>query len=83
MRLILFRATLVLDEPTNHLDIASRETLLSAIKEFQGTVIVVSHDRYFLRAIANRVFHLDKQKLTTFDGHFEEYQDRILNNLNI
>ncbi len=74
---------IVLDEPTNHLDIASRETLLSAIKEFQGTVIVVSHDRYFLRAIANRVFHLDKQKLTTFDGHFEEYQDRILNNLNI
>ena len=74
---------LLLDEPTNHLDIASRETLLSAIKEFQGTVIVVSHDRYFLRAIANRVFHLDKQKLTTFDGHFEEYQDRILNNLNI
>jgi ATP-binding cassette subfamily F protein 3 len=67
---------LVLDEPTNHLDIKSRETLLQAIKDFQGTVIIVSHDRYFLREITTRVFELDKHQLLTFDGTYEEYLER-------
>ncbi len=53
---------LVLDEPTNHLDIASREVLLNALKDFEGTVMVVSHDRYFLRSFVNRVFEIDHGK---------------------
>jgi ATP-binding cassette subfamily F protein 3 len=64
---------LILDEPTNHLDIKSKEILLAAIKNFQGTVLLVSHDRYFLRSIVNRVFELDQNKLQVYDGDYEYY----------
>lgn len=64
---------LVLDEPTNHLDIVSREVLLQAIKDFEGTVMIVSHDRHFLREITTRVFEVDKNHLRVFDGKFDEY----------
>lgn len=67
---------LVLDEPTNHLDIASREVLLSAIKDFPGTVMIVSHDRHFLREITTRVFELDKSQLTTVDGTWDYYIEK-------
>jgi ATP-binding cassette, subfamily F, member 3 len=67
---------LILDEPTNHLDIKSRETLLQAIKDFQGTVVIVSHDRFFLREITTRVFELDKSHLRIYDGTYEEYLER-------
>jgi ATP-binding cassette subfamily F protein 3 len=67
---------LVLDEPTNHLDIKSRETLLQAIKDFQGTVVIVSHDRFFLREITTRVFELDRNRLLVYDGNYEEYLER-------
>lgn len=67
---------LILDEPTNHLDILSREVLLEAIKRFPGTVIIVSHDRYFLRAIATRVFELDKNQLNIYDGGFDYYLEK-------
>ncbi|MEN6468414.1 MAG: ABC-F family ATP-binding cassette domain-containing protein, partial [Smithella sp.] len=50
---------LILDEPTNHLDIQSRETLLAALQNFTGTVVLVSHDRHFLRCLINRVFEID------------------------
>lgn len=64
---------LVLDEPTNHLDIVSREVLLEAIKTFPGTVMIVSHDRHFLREITTRVFELDKNQLLTYDGNWDYY----------
>lgn len=64
---------LVLDEPTNHLDLASREVLLEAIKDFPGTVIIVSHDRYFLREITTKVFELDRHQLTVTEGSWEYY----------
>lgn len=64
---------LVLDEPTNHLDIQSREVLLKAIQEFDGTVMIVSHDRYFLRAITKRVFELDKSQLLITEGNWDYY----------
>ncbi len=67
---------LVLDEPTNHLDIVSREVLLEAVKNFPGTVIIVSHDRYFLREVTTRVFELDKNKLTIYDGTWDYYLDK-------
>jgi ATP-binding cassette subfamily F protein 3 len=67
---------LVLDEPTNHLDILSREVLLEAIQNFPGTVMIVSHDRFFLREITTRVFELDRSHLTVYNGHFDEYLDK-------
>jgi ATP-binding cassette subfamily F protein 3 len=67
---------LVLDEPTNHLDIRSREVLLKAIKDFPGTVMMVSHDRFFLREITTRVFEIDKNQLNTFDMKYNEYLER-------
>lgn len=64
---------LVLDEPTNHLDIQSREVLLEAIKNFPGTVMIVSHDRHFLREVTTRVFELDKHQLRVIDGTWDYY----------
>ena len=71
---------LVLDEPTNHLDIKSREVLLNAIKTFPGTVMMVSHDRYFLREITTKVFEIDKSHLTIYDGDYQYYLDSIAKN---
>ncbi|MBY0470438.1 ATP-binding cassette domain-containing protein [bacterium] len=64
---------LVLDEPTNHLDIKSREMLLSAIQNFDGTVMIVSHDRHFLKAVAHRVFEVDHGELRVYEGNYEYY----------
>ena len=67
---------LVLDEPTNHLDIQSREVLLEAIRNFPGTVLIVSHDRHFLRAITTRVFELDRHQLLVTDGTWDYYLEK-------
>ena len=64
---------LILDEPTNHLDIRSREILLDALKEFTGTVLIVSHDRHFLRSLVDRVFEIDHGQMLTYDGTYEYY----------
>jgi len=64
---------LVLDEPTNHLDIASREVLLEALREFDGTLMIVSHDRWFLRHLSNRVFEIDHGSLRVYEGGYGEY----------
>jgi ATP-binding cassette subfamily F protein 3 len=66
---------LILDEPTNHLDIKSREALLDALKRYQGTVLLVSHDRYFLRAITNRVFEVDHGVINVFEGNYAKYAE--------
>ena len=64
---------LILDEPTNHLDIQSREVLLDALKKFDGTVIVVSHDRHFLRSLVNRVFEIDHGEMRIYEGNYDYY----------
>ena len=64
---------LVLDEPTNHLDIQSREVLLAALKNFAGTVILVSHDRHFLRSLVSRVFAIDHGEMIPYEGDYEYY----------
>ena len=70
---------LILDEPTNHLDIISREVLLKAIQDFDGTVMIVSHDRHFLKAIATRVFEVDHGELRTYEGDYNYYLSRVKN----
>jgi ATP-binding cassette subfamily F protein 3 len=67
---------LILDEPTNHLDITSREVLLKALQEFEGTVMIVSHDRYFLRQLVNRVFEVDHGALNIYDGDYDYYLEK-------
>jgi len=64
---------LVLDEPTNHLDIESRAVLLEALQAFTGTVVLVSHDRHFLRSLVNRVFEIDHGEMRTFEGDYNYY----------
>ncbi len=64
---------LILDEPTNHLDIQSREVLLEALQKFTGTVILVSHDRHFLRQLVDRVFAIDHGAMHTYEGDYGYY----------
>ena len=65
---------LVLDEPTNHLDVESIEAIEDAIDEYEGTVLLVSHDRAFLRELATRVWAFDGDRIADFDGPFVEWE---------
>ena len=65
---------LVLDEPTNHLDLASKNVLVQALKDFKGTLIVVSHDRYFLQGFATKIWRIGGGKVTEYDGGYDYYE---------
>jgi len=72
---------LVLDEPTNHLDLATKEMLIDALKDFDGTMLFVSHDRSFLRGLSNRVLELGGESGTDaephlYPGSYQEYVER-------
>ena len=67
---------LVLDEPTNHLDMATKEMLIAALSEFEGTMLFVSHDRHFLAALSNRVLELTPDGVHTYGGGYTEYVAR-------
>ena len=76
-KLMLSRANfLILDEPTNHLDIMSKEILEDAIREFEGTVLYVSHDRYFINRTANRILNLTHEKLLNYIGNYDYYLEK-------
>jgi ATP-binding cassette subfamily F protein 3 len=68
---------LILDEPTNHLDIRTREVLLDALMKFDGTTLIVSHDRHFLRNVATRVFEVDHGELRIYEGGYDYYNDCV------
>ncbi|BDV44650.1 ABC transporter ATP-binding protein [Geotalea uraniireducens] len=68
---------LVLDEPTNHLDIKSREILLDALRNFTGTVLLVSHDRHFLRSLVDRVYEIDHGELRVYQGDYAYYLHKV------
>jgi ATP-binding cassette subfamily F protein 3 len=65
---------LMLDEPTNNLDIPSAEVLEEALAEFEGTVLVISHDRYFLDRVVDHIVELDEGRLTEYIGGYSDYQ---------
>jgi ATP-binding cassette subfamily F protein 3 len=64
---------LLLDEPTNHLDLRAKDVLLEAISAFSGTVLFVSHDRYFIDGLATRVFEVEDRRLHIYPGNYEDY----------
>jgi len=64
---------LLLDEPTNHLDMRAKDVLLDAIRSFSGTVIFVSHDRYFIDGLATRVFEVEEKRVHIYPGNYEDY----------
>lgn len=64
---------LILDEPTNHIDIDTREILEEALKEYKGTVLFVSHDRFFINAIANRVLNIENYKIKSYYGNYDDF----------
>lgn len=78
LRLLLLmleeRNLLLLDEPTNHLDIHSKQTLEEALLHYEGTIILVSHDRYFLNRVCNRLLVLDGEDSGTFEGSYKDYE---------
>ena len=65
---------LVLDEPTNHIDIETRELLEQALLEYRGTLLFVSHDRYFIRKLADRIVSIQNRRLVSFDGDYAAFQ---------
>ena len=67
---------LILDEPTNHLDIDSREELEIFLKNFEGTLLFISHDRYFINNLASRVVELAKGSLVSYEGNYEYYKEK-------
>ena len=64
---------LLLDEPTNHLDMRAKDVLLDAIRGFTGTVLFVSHDRYFIDGLATRVFEVEDRRVHIYPGNYEDY----------
>jgi ATP-binding cassette, subfamily F, member 3 len=74
LRLLLHPANfLLLDEPTNHLDLRAKDVLLNALMEYTGTVVFVSHDRYFIDKLATRVFEIGDGKVELYPGNYEDY----------
>jgi ATP-binding cassette subfamily F protein 3 len=66
---------LMLDEPTNHLDIHSVDLLVEALNKYEGTIVLVSHDRYFISRIANKIWDIDNYKIREFKGSYAEYEE--------
>jgi ATP-binding cassette subfamily F protein 3 len=69
---------LLLDEPTNHLDLETREALTDALAQFEGTLLVVSHDRHLLRATTEQFIIVENGRLREFDGDLDDYKDWLL-----
>lgn len=78
LKLMLSKSNfLLLDEPTNHLDIESKEVLENAIVDYSGTVIIISHDRYFLNKVVNKIWYLEDGKITEFYGNYDYFLEKL------
>ena len=67
---------LLLDEPTNHLDMQSKENLEKALDNYKGTVAVISHDRYFISKVANKIIEIKDSKLISYDGNYQYFLEK-------
>ena len=78
MALIILKPSnfLLLDEPTNHLDLQSKENLEIALKSYKGTVLIISHDRYFISKVANRIVEINNLNFQSFNGGYEYYLEK-------
>lgn len=82
LRLMLSRDNfLLLDEPTNHLDIGSCEALEAALQSYEGTLLIVSHDRYLINKIADRIYYLDQSGATEYIGNYDDYIEKSRNQI--
>lgn len=78
LKLMLSKSNfLLLDEPTNHLDIESKEVLEKAISDYSGTVLTISHDRYFLNKVVNKIWYLEDNKITEFYGNYDYFLEKL------
>ncbi len=68
---------LILDEPTNHLDMTTKEVLENALSEFDGTMIIVSHDRYLLNKVAGRIIEIKPDEVNSYEGNFDDYYEAV------
>ena len=68
---------LILDEPTNHIDIDTREMLEESLREFTGTILFVSHDRYFINKIATSIIEIKNKNITKYIGNYDDYHEKI------
>ncbi len=66
---------LIMDEPTNHIDITTQEVLEEALKEYSGTILFISHDRYFINEIARKILYIEDKKITEYLGNYDDYRD--------
>jgi len=83
MALIILKPSnfLILDEPTNHLDLQSKENLEIAINAYKGTVLIISHDRFFISKVANRIVEINNFQFHSFNGNYEYYLEKRRSNL--
>ena len=80
LELILKKANfLILDEPTNHIDIDTKEILESSLEEFDGTILFISHDRYFINKLATKIVRIENKKLVTYMGNYDSIKDIKVN----
>ena len=66
---------LIMDEPTNHIDITTQEVLEEALKEYSGTILFISHDRYFINEIAQKILYIEDKGITEYLGNYDDYRD--------
>jgi len=69
---------LLMDEPSNHLDMRTIEALIQALKQFSGGLLIISHDQHFITSVCNEIWRVEDQKITKFDGSFEDYKQVVV-----
>ena len=69
---------LIMDEPTNHIDITTQEVLEDALKDYPGTILFISHDRYFINEIAKKIFYIEDKKINEYIGNYDDYYQKKL-----